>query len=69
VAHDPLCDEGRAYAARLEAEGVQTLALHLGDHVHGTLLHGKLVRASNMIVDLVGAAIGHALHHGEPARA
>lgn len=69
VAHDPLCDEGRAYATRLEADGVRVTSLHLGDHIHGMLLQGKLVRASNTMVDFVGAAIGQALHHGLPARA
>ena len=68
VANDPLCDEGRAYAARLEAEGVRVTSLHLGDHMHGMLLTGKLVRASNTILDFVGAAIGHALHHRNPPR-
>jgi acetyl esterase len=63
VAHDPLCDEGRDYAARLEQDGVRVTSLHLADHVHGMLLHGKLVRASNTILDFVGAAIGQALHH------
>ena len=63
VAHDPLCDEGRAYAGRLESEGVRVTSLHLGDHVHGMLMHGKMVRASNTILDFVGAAIGQALHH------
>lgn len=68
VAHDPLSDEGRAYAARLEAEGVRVTSLHLGDHVHGMLLHGRLVRASNTILDFVGAAIGQALHHPSLSR-
>ena len=68
VANDPLCDEGRAYAHRLEAEGVRVTSLHLGDHMHGMLLTGKLVRASNTILDFVGAAIGHALHHRNPPR-
>ena len=67
TAHDPLCDEGRAYAQRLEAEGVRVTYLHLGDHMHGMLMQGKQVRASNLIVDFVGAAIGHALHQGIPA--
>ena len=69
VAHDPLCDEGRAYAARLESEGVRVTSLHLADHVHGMLLHGKLVRASNTILDFVGAAVGQALHHPSLTRA
>ena len=66
VAHDPLCAEGRDYAARLEAEGVRVTALHLGDHMHGMLMHGKLIRASRRIVDFVAAAVGAELHDGEP---
>ena len=67
VAHDPLCDEGIAYAKRLEAEGVRVTSLHLADHMHGMLTHGKLVRASNVMLDCIGAITGHALHHGAPA--
>ena len=67
VAHDPLCDEGVAYARRLEDDGVRVSALHLGDHMHGMLMHGKLVQASNLVLDFVGAAIGDALHRGVPA--
>ena len=63
VAHDPLSDEGRAYATRLESDGVRVTALHLADHIHGMLLQGRLVRASNTVLDFVGAAIGQALHH------
>ena len=68
VAHDPLCDEGVAYARRLEDDGVRVTALHLGDHMHGMLMHGKLVQAGNRVLDFVGAAIGDALHRGVPAR-
>ena len=64
VANDPLCDEGRAYARRLEDEGVRVTALHLSDHQHGMLMHGKLVRMSNVINDFVAAAVGDALHRG-----
>ena len=63
VANDPLCDEGRAYARRLEDEGVRVTSLHLSDHIHGMLLMGKLVRASNTIMDFVGTVIGEALHN------
>lgn len=66
VAHDPLCDEGRDYARRLEQDGVRVTALHLGDHMHGMLMHGKIVQASNLMLDFVGAAIGDALHRGTP---
>jgi len=66
VAHDPLCDEGRAYAAKLEADGVRVTALHLGDHMHGMLMHGKLIRASSRMVDFVAASIRAELTVGEP---
>lgn len=32
-AHDPLCDEGRDYARRLDRDGVPVTALHLGDQI------------------------------------
>ncbi len=66
VAHDPLCDEGRTYARRLENDGVRVTALHLSDHMHGMLMHGKLIQASNLMLDFVCAAIGDALHRGQP---
>ena len=65
VAHDPLCDEGRAYARRLEDDGVRVTAVHLSDHMHGMLMHGRLIRASNLLVDHVGALMGEALHRGK----
>ncbi len=66
VTHDPLCDEGREYARRLESEDVRVTVLHLSDHMHGMLMHGKLVHASNVMLDFVCAAIGDALHRGTP---
>ena len=53
VAHDPLCDEGRAYATRLEDEGVRVQALHLSDQIHGMLMQGRVVAAS----ETVGVAV------------
>ncbi|MFT5534348.1 MAG: acetyl esterase [Burkholderiaceae bacterium] len=64
VAHDPLCDEGLAYAKRLEEDGVRVTSLHLSDQIHGIMMMGKLIDASNTIVTMVGAAIGAALHQG-----
>jgi len=66
VTHDPLCDEGRDYARRLEADDVRVTVLHLSDHMHGMLMHGKLVQASNVMLDFVCATIGDALHRGSP---
>ena len=66
VAHDPLCDEGRAYAKRLEDDGVRVTSVHLSDHMHGMLMHGKLIAASNLMVDHVGAVLRDAMHRGRP---
>ena len=61
VAHDPLCDEGRAYATRLEDEGVRVQALHLSDQIHGMLMQGRVVAASETVslavADWVGAML------------
>lgn len=61
VAHDPLAEEGRAYAQALEAADVPVTAVHLNDHMHGMLTHGKLVRAGNLMSGFVCQWIGHAL--------
>lgn len=67
VAHDPLCDEGRAYAVRLDREGVRVAALHYNDQMHGLLGQGKLVRAANVIADYVFGTIGYELHRAATA--
>ena len=62
VGHDPLADEGRAYAARLEAEGVRVAALHLSDQVHGLLTMEKFIRARDTVLDMVAASLRDAWH-------
>jgi len=62
VAHDPLCDEGRLYAQRLDEAGVRVTAIHHNDQMHGVLSQGRLVPAGQVIADQVWSAIGHALH-------
>ncbi len=64
AAHDPLCEEGRDYAQRLEAAGVALTHLHLSDHMHGVLTHGKMVKAAVLMSNFVCQWVGHALHHG-----
>lgn len=63
LANDPLCDEGRAYAQRLEDDGVRVTALHLSDQIHGLLMTGLAIQAANRVVNFIGAAIGDALHY------
>jgi acetyl esterase len=55
--HDPLCDEGRRYAERLEREGVAVTALHLTDQAHGILNMGKAIRATASILAFAAAAM------------
>jgi acetyl esterase len=62
VAHDPLCDEGRAYAQRLDAAGVRVTTLHFNDQMHGLLGQGQFVPAANVIGDYVFATVGFELH-------
>ena len=50
VAHDPLADEGRAYAERLEAEGVRVAALHLSDQIHGIATMGRVIAAADPVL-------------------
>lgn len=57
VGHDPLADEGRAYAERLEAEGVRVAALHLGDQIHGMLTMGRVIGAGDAVLQYAGAAL------------
>ena len=62
VAHDPLCDEGIAYARRLAQEGVRVTHTHLSDNIHGFLTMGKVVRASALVTDAMGALLRKELY-------
>lgn len=55
--YDPLIDEGRAYAERLRAAGVQVEYREYGDMVHGFLLFGGVVDAANAAVAECCAAL------------
>jgi len=58
---DPLCDEGRAYAARLEADGASVSSLHLADQVHGFLTSGGALRQAPPVLDMAAAWLRHRL--------
>ena len=68
VAHDPLCDEGRAYAQKLDADGVRVTALHCNDQMHGVLTQGRFVPAGDLLIDHIGATIGRELHRAAGAQ-
>ena len=55
--HDPLCDEGAEYARRLDREGVPVTHLHYNDQMHGFLTMGKLIRASQSLIDALAVAL------------
>lgn len=55
--HDPLADEGAAYAARLVQEGVRTTHLNVADQMHGFLTMGRIVRASNTLLLTMATAL------------
>jgi len=65
--HDPLCDEGIAYARRLEREGVRVLHLHYSDQIHGFVSMGRIIRAADVAIDMMGAALRKALWPPAPA--
>jgi acetyl esterase len=58
--HDPLVDEGIAYAKRLEQEDVRVQHVHFSDQIHGFLTMGKFIRASDTLHDMVAAALNAA---------
>lgn len=57
VGHDLLCDEGRAYAARVEREGVAVTALHVSDHMHGLLTMSGVIGAAEPLLHFARAAL------------
>jgi acetyl esterase len=57
VAHDPLCDEGRDYAARLEREGVRVVHLHAADMIHGMLTMGAIIGPTSTYIAAAAAAL------------
>ena len=59
--HDPLRDEGMAYAQALADAGNQVTHLHLANQVHGLLTQARLMPASEGIFALAGVLSRQAL--------
>jgi acetyl esterase len=59
--HDPLRDEGIAYAQRLEREGVRVMHFHYADQIHGFMTMGRLIRAADQAIDQMARALHKAL--------
>jgi len=58
--YDPLLDEGRAYAERLQGEGVAVQYREYADMVHGFLLFGGVLDTANAAVAECSAALARA---------
>ena len=54
---DPLCDEGQAYAERLQDNGVAVRQHHIADQIYGFLTMGRIIRAAEPALDTIGAAL------------
>ena len=55
--HDPLCSEGQAYAAWLDAHGVPVITVHLPDQAHGILNLGRAIGATPGLLDFAAATL------------
>jgi acetyl esterase len=55
ASYDPLCDEGRLYAQRLEQDGVLTTHVHFADQLHGFVTMGRIIRASETALEMIAA--------------
>ena len=55
--NDVLCDEGEAYARRLQEHGVAVELRHYPDQIHGFLTMGKIVRAAQPALDQIAAGL------------
>jgi acetyl esterase len=55
--NDVLCDEGQAYARRLQEAGVAVQLRYFPDQIHGFLTMGKIVEAARPALDDIAAAL------------
>jgi acetyl esterase len=55
--NDVLCDEGTAYAHRLQQHGIPVQLQNYPDQIHGFLTMGKIVRTAGPALDEVAAAL------------
>ena len=55
--NDVLCDEGEAYARRLQQAGVAVQLRHFPNQIHGFLTMGKIIEAAQPALDDIAAAL------------
>ena len=57
AAHDPLADDGLAYAKRLEQEGVQVTSSYFSGQIHGFVSMGKMLRAADTALQMIAVSL------------
>ncbi len=62
--YDPLCDDGKHYAERLQAEDVRVTYVHHADQMHGFLGTGAFCRMAGVALDMASAAVRLGLAKG-----
>jgi acetyl esterase len=67
VGHDPLVDEGAAYARRLDEEGVPVTHVHIADQMHAFLTMGGFIPASDLALRHAAASLRHHWRQGAGA--
>lgn len=66
--YDPLCDEGDAYARRLERCGVSVRLRHHPEQIHGFCSMGRIIKAAGAALDEAAAALAGVFAAGAPGR-
>jgi acetyl esterase len=61
VGYDPLVDEGREYAARLEREGVAVTHVHSAEMMHGVLTMTAFISSAALLIDIAARALKEGL--------
>jgi acetyl esterase len=60
AAHDPLADDGLAYAKRLEQDGVRVVSSYFSGQIHGFVSMGKLLHASDIALQTISLCLRQA---------
>jgi acetyl esterase len=66
--YDPLRDEGKAYAKRLQAFGVDAELWHLEDQMHGFIMQTRVIDRARRTLERIGEKLSTVLSQEPPQR-